>query len=668
MMDLDHFKAVNDTIGHQAGDEVLRAVAGVLRGCSRESDYLARYGGEEFVDDPAAHGSRRGQDDGRAHPRPRWPSSPVDGADLHVTMSIGVASFPESARDSDGVLGAADAALLRAKAHGRNRVCLYSDEETGSFAAELEGDLVALGRRFAHVHRPRRGRDRGAAHGAGRARDRRRRAGRGADASWQRPERGRRAHRGAPQRRGRARLRQRALGRRRLSRRAAAAAAIPRVARAFAVCRRYDVCRAQRRPRSTTCAARRPRSSTPRMVQRFAAMLRAEQGSAQLDAPAPPRRARRCRRARAIGAQRGRDSGILGAMDNVRPSASASQQEAAAAAPRPRRRASSIGIIADRRGAARARRPPARASTSTGSGSARSDSARCSGRASGGRSGVGVAAFARLLRDHLPQCGARAAPGADVPGHRDGDLLEPRSEAVRRIVGWGGLARLRRRPPCSPASRRRRSGRPSCSYFKQVPFGQKDAIFGHDIGFYVFSVPMWQSRPELRVRARCVAALVFAAIVHLIMGGIEYSASPAARPAAGGRAEGRRDPPFGPPFAAPSAPAPADPADRHQAQRPRRGPPLRHPRGDLRRRRRRPALPRLGPALLDRRRRVRRRLHRRAHPPAAHLRDHGSSPSARRRLVWNIWRRHQWWPIAIVVWIVAAHRAAAASCRPCTSR
>ena len=63
-------------------------------------------------------------------------------------MSIGVAAYPESAPDSDGVLGAADAALLRAKTRGRNRVCLYTDGQT-SFAAELEGDLVALGRRFA---------------------------------------------------------------------------------------------------------------------------------------------------------------------------------------------------------------------------------------------------------------------------------------------------------------------------------------------------------------------------------------------------------------------------------------------------------------------------------------------------------------------------------------
>ena len=49
MMDLDHFKSVNDTVGHQRGDEVLREVAAALKRCSRESDYLARYGGEEFA-------------------------------------------------------------------------------------------------------------------------------------------------------------------------------------------------------------------------------------------------------------------------------------------------------------------------------------------------------------------------------------------------------------------------------------------------------------------------------------------------------------------------------------------------------------------------------------------------------------------------------------------
>jgi hypothetical protein len=68
--------------------------------------------------------------------------------DLHVTMSIGVSAFPESAKDSDGVLGAADAALLRAKSGGRNRVCLYTDVIADA-TAQLEGELAAVGRRFA---------------------------------------------------------------------------------------------------------------------------------------------------------------------------------------------------------------------------------------------------------------------------------------------------------------------------------------------------------------------------------------------------------------------------------------------------------------------------------------------------------------------------------------
>ena len=61
MLDLDHFKAVNDTVGHQKGDEVLRAVSDVLRSCSRETDYLARYGGEEFAVILPAHGAAGGR-------------------------------------------------------------------------------------------------------------------------------------------------------------------------------------------------------------------------------------------------------------------------------------------------------------------------------------------------------------------------------------------------------------------------------------------------------------------------------------------------------------------------------------------------------------------------------------------------------------------------------
>jgi len=147
MMDLDHFKAVNDTVGHQKGDEVLRAVSDVLRSCSRESDYLARYGGEEFV----MILPRTGLDEATTlAERVRISVGGIDSGrpDLQVTVSIGVSTFPASGADSDGVLGAADAALLRAKNRGRDRVCLYTDLRAGA-AAELEGDLVALGRRFA---------------------------------------------------------------------------------------------------------------------------------------------------------------------------------------------------------------------------------------------------------------------------------------------------------------------------------------------------------------------------------------------------------------------------------------------------------------------------------------------------------------------------------------
>jgi diguanylate cyclase (GGDEF)-like protein len=147
MMDLDHFKAVNDTIGHQKGDDVLRAVSGVLRSCSRESDYLARYGGEEFamiLPLTMLEEARTLAERIRSSVSMLDPGHP----DLHVTMSIGISSYPESAKDSDGVLGAADAALLRAKSGGRDRVCLYTDDVTGAMA-DFEGDLAAVGRRFA---------------------------------------------------------------------------------------------------------------------------------------------------------------------------------------------------------------------------------------------------------------------------------------------------------------------------------------------------------------------------------------------------------------------------------------------------------------------------------------------------------------------------------------
>lgn len=147
MLDLDRFKMVNDTIGHQKGDEVLKAVASVMRGCSRESDYLARYGGEEFV----VLLPRTDLDEARLlaeRIRAQVARIDIGHPELTVTTSIGVACYPTSATDSDGVLGAADAALLRAKARGRDRVCLY-EEHRGLSDLDYEGDLVSIGGAFA---------------------------------------------------------------------------------------------------------------------------------------------------------------------------------------------------------------------------------------------------------------------------------------------------------------------------------------------------------------------------------------------------------------------------------------------------------------------------------------------------------------------------------------
>jgi diguanylate cyclase (GGDEF)-like protein len=125
MVDLDDFKQVNDVHGHQQGDEVLAAVAAVLRDFSRDIDAPARYGGEELAvvlpqtdaEGAAQLAERMREAVERLHvPR-------VGGGEfLQVTASFGVAAVPESASDEEELVAAADAALYRAKRGGKNRV------------------------------------------------------------------------------------------------------------------------------------------------------------------------------------------------------------------------------------------------------------------------------------------------------------------------------------------------------------------------------------------------------------------------------------------------------------------------------------------------------------------------------------------------------------------
>lgn len=132
IFDIDSFKQFNDTNGHLQGDKLLVGVADILRRAVRKTDMVARYGGEEFVvlavDTPRegavqlANKIREAVASYPFHYREQQPGG-------RVTISGGVAMFPEDASDVDGLIVAADRALYRAKGAGKNRVCSTRDEE-----------------------------------------------------------------------------------------------------------------------------------------------------------------------------------------------------------------------------------------------------------------------------------------------------------------------------------------------------------------------------------------------------------------------------------------------------------------------------------------------------------------------------------------------------------
>ena len=121
LLDLDHFKQINDTYGHGRGDDVLAAVGAILREQLRDSDFSGRMGGEEFVMLLPAT-DRDGAVKVAEKVRAAISTISVPGVDREITISIGIAVVPEHAGDADGVLRAADRALYAAKERGRNRV------------------------------------------------------------------------------------------------------------------------------------------------------------------------------------------------------------------------------------------------------------------------------------------------------------------------------------------------------------------------------------------------------------------------------------------------------------------------------------------------------------------------------------------------------------------
>jgi len=135
LIDVDHFKRVNDSHGHLIGDEVLRALAAELRQQVRDSDVVGRFGGEEFTvllprtDAADAHGIAE-----RLRASARRMSVAAANARIQVTVSIGVALLGQHGRDLFELLAAADVALYKAKDAGRDQVHVYAQTAPGAKA------------------------------------------------------------------------------------------------------------------------------------------------------------------------------------------------------------------------------------------------------------------------------------------------------------------------------------------------------------------------------------------------------------------------------------------------------------------------------------------------------------------------------------------------------
>jgi diguanylate cyclase (GGDEF)-like protein len=149
MIDIDNFKHYNDRNGHEAGNQVLTTIAGLLRESLREEDVSARYGGEEFalilpatVKTGAREVAERVRRKIEDHHFPFEESQP----DGRVTASLGVATYPADAREADELVRRADSALYFAKSNGKNQIHLYGQNRRSysRIEARLEGTYRAL--------------------------------------------------------------------------------------------------------------------------------------------------------------------------------------------------------------------------------------------------------------------------------------------------------------------------------------------------------------------------------------------------------------------------------------------------------------------------------------------------------------------------------------------
>jgi len=151
LIDIDHFKSVNDAYGHQFGDYVLMEIANILRSNSREVDICGRYGGEEFMAITNQTGDDAMRFAAKLHSAIEKFDFSHDGHTVHVTVSIGVADFKDGLKKKQELIERADTALYWAKRDGRNIIRQWKEMETEELHSldhmgieGLRGELVRL--------------------------------------------------------------------------------------------------------------------------------------------------------------------------------------------------------------------------------------------------------------------------------------------------------------------------------------------------------------------------------------------------------------------------------------------------------------------------------------------------------------------------------------------
>jgi two-component system cell cycle response regulator len=126
IIDIDHFKNINDTYGHMVGDDVLREIASIIDRHTRKEDIAARFGGEEFI---LVLGSCTLEDARIKAEQLRKEIEEYYPAGIDVTASFGIVQLGESIHSCAHLLDLADQALYRAKKEGRNKVVSYEQEK-----------------------------------------------------------------------------------------------------------------------------------------------------------------------------------------------------------------------------------------------------------------------------------------------------------------------------------------------------------------------------------------------------------------------------------------------------------------------------------------------------------------------------------------------------------